>query len=84
MMMMMMMMLLMMMMPMMKVIYNPKVLQVLASLVCQTVGGLLGAGLIDRQGRKPVLRVGSLLFSTLYCSPLYCCTTVLLYCCTDV
>ena len=31
--------------------------QVLASLICQTVGGLLGAGLIDRQGRKPVLQV---------------------------
>ena len=33
--------------------------QVLASLVCQTVGGLLGAGLIDRQGRKPVLQAGA-------------------------
>lgn len=49
---------------------------VLASLVCQTVGGLLGAGMIDRQGRKPVLQAGagvtllanillSLFFSTL-------------------
>ena len=33
--------------------------QVLASLICQTVGGLLGAGMIDRQGRKPVLQAGA-------------------------
>lgn len=49
---------------------------VLASLVCQTVGGILGSGLIDRLGRKPVLQAGgwicllsnimlSLYFSTL-------------------
>jgi len=31
----------------------------MASLVCQTVGGLIGAAVIDKLGRKPVLRAGA-------------------------
>jgi len=31
----------------------------IASLVCQTVGGLFGAAAIDKLGRKPVLRAGA-------------------------